>query len=63
MDTFPRFIGLWVLSAITLAIAVAGVVVQLRHGQLTGAVLLALWVLVISGGLVSITLLRRRLRP
>jgi hypothetical protein len=63
VDAFPRFTGLWVLSVTTLAIAVAGVVLQLRHGQRTGAVLLALWVVVVGGGLVSISLLRRRLRP
>ena len=63
MDGLPRFTGLWVLSAITLALAVTGVVLQLQHGQRTGAVLLALWVVVMGGGLLSISLLRRRLRP
>lgn len=63
MEGFPRFTGLWLLSVITLALAVAGAVLQLRHGQRTGAVLLGLWVVVMGGGLVSISLLRRRLRP
>lgn len=62
MDGFPRFTGLWVLTAITLVIAIGGTVFQLRHGQHLGAVLLAVWVVVMGGGLVSIRLLRRRLR-
>jgi hypothetical protein len=63
VEAFPRFTGLWILSAITLVIGVAGVVVQLQRGQHTGAVLLAAWIVVVGGGLVSISLLRRRLRP
>jgi hypothetical protein len=37
-------------------------VVQLQHGQRTGAVLFALWLVVMGGGVVSVALLRRRLR-
>jgi hypothetical protein len=62
MDGFPRFTGLWVLTSITLVIAVFGVVVQLQHGQRTGAVLFAIWLVVMGGGVVSVALLRRRLR-
>ena len=62
MDGFPRFTGLWVLTSVTLVIAVFGTVVQLQHGQRTGAVLFAIWVVVMGGGVVSVALLRRRLR-
>jgi hypothetical protein len=62
MDGFPRFTGLWVLTSITLVIAVFGMVVQLQNGQRTGAVLFAIWVVVMGGGVVSVALLRRRLR-
>jgi len=62
VDTFPRFIGLWVLTVITLLIAVAGAAVQLHDGQRTGAVLLVVWVVLMSAGVVAVTLLRRRLR-
>ncbi|HEY2702496.1 MAG TPA: hypothetical protein VGL20_02290 [Candidatus Dormibacteraeota bacterium] len=62
MDGFPRFTGLWILTSLTLVIAVFGMVVQLQSGQHTGAVLFAIWVVVMGGGVVSVALLRRRLR-
>lgn len=62
MQGFPRFTGLWVLTGITLVIAIVGVTLQLQQGQRTGAVLVAVWVVVMAAGVVSIALLRRRLR-
>ena len=62
MDGFPRFVGLWVLTALTLVLAVVGMVLQLQQGQRTGAVLLAVYVVVMTAGVVSVALLRRRLR-
>ncbi|MGH7748698.1 MAG: hypothetical protein ACREQ5_28645 [Candidatus Dormibacteria bacterium] len=62
MDGFPRFTGLWVLTVFTLALAIAGMVIQLQHGQRTGVVLFAIWVVVMGGGVVSVIRLRRRLR-
>ena len=62
MDGFPRFVGLWVLTALTLVIAVVGMVFQLQQGQRTGAVLFGAYVVVMTGGVVSVALLRRRLR-
>jgi uncharacterized membrane protein YhaH (DUF805 family) len=63
VDAFPRFVGLWILTVITLLIAIAGVAVQLHDGQRTGAVLLVVWVIVMGAGVVTVTVLRRRLRP
>ena len=62
MEGFPRFVGLWVLTAITVVIAVAGVVIQLQGGEHTGAVLLGVYVLVMTASVVTVVLLRRRLR-
>ena len=62
VDGFPRFVGLWVLTALTVVIAVVGMVFQLRQGQRTGAVLFAVYVVVMTAGVVSVALLRRRLR-
>ena len=62
MQGFPRFTGLWVLTGITLVIAIVGVTLQLQQGQRTGAVLVAVWVVVMAAGVVSVALLRRRLR-
>jgi hypothetical protein len=62
MQGFPRFTGLWVLTAVTLVIAAVGVTLQLQQGQRTGAVLVALWVVVMAAGVISVALLRRRLR-
>jgi hypothetical protein len=61
VDGFPRFVGLWVLTALTVVIAVVGMVFQLQQGQ-TGAVLFAAYIVVMTGGVVSVALLRRRLR-
>ncbi len=62
MDGFPRFTGLWVLTGITLVIAVFGLVIQLQQGQHTGAVLFAVWLVVMGGGVFCVARLRRRLR-
>ena len=62
MEGFPRFIGLWVLTGVTLVLAAVGMAVQLHQGQRTGAVLFALYVVVMTAGVVSVALLRRRLR-
>jgi hypothetical protein len=62
VDGFPRFTGLWLLTVITLGLAIAGTAIQLQHGERTGAVLLALWVVVMGAGVVSVAILRRRLR-
>jgi hypothetical protein len=62
MQGFPRFTGLWVLTAITLTIAIVGVTFQLQQGRRTGAVLLGVYVVVMGAGVVSVALLRRRLR-
>ncbi|HEX6493805.1 MAG TPA: hypothetical protein VF112_09855 [Candidatus Dormibacteraeota bacterium] len=62
MQGFPRFTGLWVLTAVTLVIAAVGVTLQLQQGQRTGAVLVAVWVVVMAAGVISVALLRRRLR-
>ncbi|HEX3607034.1 MAG TPA: hypothetical protein VH134_14015 [Candidatus Dormibacteraeota bacterium] len=62
MEGFPRFTGLWVLTSITLVIAVAGVVIQLQQGQHTGAVLFGVYVLVMGLGVYLVVRLRRRLR-
>jgi predicted membrane channel-forming protein YqfA (hemolysin III family) len=62
VEGFPRFVGLWVLTAVTLVIAAAGVAVQLQQGRRTGAVLLGVYVVVMTAGVISVLLLRRRLR-
>jgi predicted membrane channel-forming protein YqfA (hemolysin III family) len=62
VDGFPRFVGLWVLTAVTLVIAVVGMVFQLQQGQRTGAVLFGVYLVVMTGAVVSVALLRRRLR-
>jgi predicted membrane channel-forming protein YqfA (hemolysin III family) len=62
MQGLPRFTGLWVLTGVTLVLAIVGVTLQLQQGQRTGAVLVAIWVVVMTAVVVSVALLRRRLR-